>query len=45
MILKIKGPYNGHHDAVMVSTYPNLEALVGFGDYLSKVDEDNPSAQ
>ncbi len=27
VIVKIEGSYNGHHDAVMVSTYPNLEEL------------------
>ena len=27
MILKIEGSYHGHHDAVMVSVYPELEAL------------------
>ncbi len=27
VILKIEGSYNGHHDAVMVSTYPGLEEL------------------
>jgi glutamate-1-semialdehyde 2,1-aminomutase len=27
MILKIEGSYHGHHDAVMVSVYPDLEAL------------------
>ncbi len=27
MILKIEGSYHGHHDAVMVSVYPALEAL------------------
>ncbi len=27
MILKIEGSYHGHHDAVMVSVYPPLEAL------------------
>jgi len=27
MILKIEGSYHGHHDAVMVSVYPSLEAL------------------
>lgn len=26
-ILKIEGSYHGHHDAVMVSVYPELEAL------------------
>ena len=27
MILKIEGSYHGHHDSVMVSVYPPLEAL------------------
>ena len=27
MILKIEGSYHGHHDTVMVSVYPPLEAL------------------
>jgi glutamate-1-semialdehyde 2,1-aminomutase len=27
MLLKIEGSYHGHHDAVMVSVYPDLEAL------------------
>src|SRR5215218_3844186 len=27
LILKIEGSYHGHHDAVMVSVYPPLEAL------------------
>jgi len=27
MILKIEGSYHGHHDAVMVSVYPELEEL------------------
>jgi glutamate-1-semialdehyde 2,1-aminomutase len=27
LILKIEGSYHGHHDAVMVSVYPDLEAL------------------
>ena len=27
MMLKIEGSYHGHHDAVMVSVYPPLEAL------------------
>lgn len=27
MLLKIEGSYHGHHDAVMVSIYPPLEAL------------------
>jgi glutamate-1-semialdehyde 2,1-aminomutase len=27
VILKIEGSYHGHHDAVMVSVYPDLEAL------------------
>jgi glutamate-1-semialdehyde 2,1-aminomutase len=27
MILKIEGSYHGHHDTVMVSVYPDLEAL------------------
>jgi glutamate-1-semialdehyde 2,1-aminomutase len=27
LILKIEGSYHGHHDAVMVSVYPELEAL------------------
>ena len=27
MIIKIEGSYHGHHDAVMVSVYPPLEAL------------------
>ncbi len=27
MLLKIEGSYHGHHDAVMVSVYPPLEAL------------------
>jgi glutamate-1-semialdehyde 2,1-aminomutase len=27
VILKIEGSYHGHHDAVMVSVYPGLEAL------------------
>jgi glutamate-1-semialdehyde 2,1-aminomutase len=27
VILKIEGSYHGHHDAVMVSVYPELEAL------------------
>jgi glutamate-1-semialdehyde 2,1-aminomutase len=27
VILKIEGSYHGHHDAVMVSVYPKLEAL------------------
>jgi glutamate-1-semialdehyde 2,1-aminomutase len=27
VILKIEGSYHGHHDAVMISVYPELEAL------------------
>ena len=27
VILKIEGSYHGHHDAVMVSVYPDLEDL------------------
>jgi glutamate-1-semialdehyde 2,1-aminomutase len=27
MIIKVEGSYHGHHDAVMVSVYPPLEAL------------------
>jgi glutamate-1-semialdehyde 2,1-aminomutase len=27
VVLKIEGSYHGHHDAVMVSVYPELEAL------------------
>src|SRR6188472_277286 len=27
LVLKIEGSYHGHHDAVMVSVYPPLEAL------------------
>ena len=27
VILKIEGSYHGHHDSVMVSVYPPLEAL------------------
>src|SRR3954471_18905559 len=27
MLLKVEGSYHGHHDAVMVSVYPPLEAL------------------
>ena len=35
MILKIEGSYHGHHDAVMVSVYPELEALGDRDDPLS----------
>jgi glutamate-1-semialdehyde 2,1-aminomutase len=35
MILKIEGSYHGHHDAVMVSVYPPLEALGERDDPLS----------
>jgi glutamate-1-semialdehyde 2,1-aminomutase len=27
VVLKIEGSYHGHHDAVMVSVYPDLEEL------------------
>ena len=36
MILKIEGSYHGHHDAVMVSVYPELEEL-GTGTIPSSV--------
>ena len=32
VIVKIEGSYNGHHDAVMVSTYPELEELEAAGE-------------
>ena len=35
MILKIEGSYHGHHDAVMVSVYPPLEALGDRDDPIS----------
>jgi glutamate-1-semialdehyde 2,1-aminomutase len=35
MILKIEGSYHGHHDAVMVSVYPPLEALGARDDPVS----------
>jgi glutamate-1-semialdehyde 2,1-aminomutase len=35
VILKIEGSYHGHHDAVMVSVYPPLEALGERDDPLS----------
>jgi glutamate-1-semialdehyde 2,1-aminomutase len=35
MLLKIEGSYHGHHDAVMVSVYPPLEALGGRDDPIS----------
>src|SRR5215208_3711352 len=35
VILKIEGSYHGHHDAVMVSVYPPLEALGDRDDPLS----------
>jgi glutamate-1-semialdehyde 2,1-aminomutase len=34
-ILKIEGSYHGHHDAVMVSVYPPLEALGARDDPIS----------
>ncbi len=34
-LLKIEGSYHGHHDAVMVSVYPELEALGDRDDPLS----------
>jgi glutamate-1-semialdehyde 2,1-aminomutase len=34
-LLKIEGSYHGHHDAVMVSVYPPLEALGDRGDPVS----------
>ncbi|MGH2950744.1 MAG: aspartate aminotransferase family protein, partial [Solirubrobacterales bacterium] len=35
VILKIEGSYHGHHDAVMVSVYPELEALGDRNDPVS----------
>jgi glutamate-1-semialdehyde 2,1-aminomutase len=35
VILKIEGSYHGHHDAVMVSVYPPLEALGDRDDPIS----------
>ncbi len=35
LILKIEGSYHGHHDAVMVSVYPPLEALGARDDPIS----------
>jgi glutamate-1-semialdehyde 2,1-aminomutase len=35
MLLKIEGSYHGHHDAVMVSVYPPLEALGARDDPVS----------
>lgn len=35
LILKIEGSYHGHHDAVMVSVYPPLEALGDRDDPIS----------
>jgi glutamate-1-semialdehyde 2,1-aminomutase len=35
VILKIEGSYHGHHDAVMVSVYPPLEALGDRNDPVS----------
>ena len=35
LILKIEGSYHGHHDAVMVSVYPPLEALGARDDPVS----------
>ena len=35
MILKIEGSYHGHHDTVMVSVYPPLEALGARDDPVS----------
>jgi glutamate-1-semialdehyde 2,1-aminomutase len=35
MIIKIEGSYHGHHDAVMVSVYPPLEALGDRDDPIS----------
>jgi glutamate-1-semialdehyde 2,1-aminomutase len=35
MILKIEGSYHGHHDTVMVSVYPPLEALGDRDDPIS----------
>jgi glutamate-1-semialdehyde 2,1-aminomutase len=35
MILKIEGSYHGHHDSVMVSVYPPLEALGARDDPIS----------
>ena len=35
MILKIEGSYHGHHDAVMVSVYPELEDLGDRDDPIS----------
>jgi glutamate-1-semialdehyde 2,1-aminomutase len=35
MILKIEGSYHGHHDTVMVSVYPPLEALGSRDDPIS----------
>jgi len=35
VILKIEGSYHGHHDAVMVSVYPPLEALGARDDPVS----------
>ena len=34
-ILKIEGSYHGHHDTVMVSVYPPLEALGARDDPVS----------
>ncbi|MGI9020757.1 MAG: aspartate aminotransferase family protein [Solirubrobacterales bacterium] len=45
MFLKIEGSYHGHHDAVMVSVYPDLEALGERDDPRSVVyGEGYPSA-
>ena len=35
LLLKIEGSYHGHHDAVMVSVYPDLEALGDRDDPIS----------
>jgi glutamate-1-semialdehyde 2,1-aminomutase len=35
VLLKIEGSYHGHHDAVMVSVYPELEALGDRDDPIS----------
>jgi glutamate-1-semialdehyde 2,1-aminomutase len=35
LLLKIEGSYHGHHDAVMVSVYPPLEALGDRGEPVS----------
>ena len=38
LILKIEGSYHGHHDTVMVSVYPPLEALGERDDPVSVPD-------